>query len=372
MSKQPAKILFLITELDPGGAERALLDLVVRLDRDRFEPHVACLKGRGALERDFRQAGVPLHALEMRGPWDLRGFARLIGLLGRERPRILHTLLFHANLAGRIAAWLCGTPCIVSAIRVCEVERRSHLVLDYWTHWMVDREICVGDRVLEFTHRFARLPREKLLSIPNGLDPGPYEKLDRSLRSELGVSEDAFLVSSVGRITAQKDPETLLDAAALVCRKRSGVLFAHAGTGERKAAFARSVEERGLQGRFRLLGWRSDVSRLLGASDLYVLTSRWEGMPHTVLEAMAAGVPVVATAVGSVPEMVNQGQTGLLVPPGSPERLAEAILRLADDPLLRRQMSERGRKKLLAGFTADAVSRKHQELYQELLDHSIR
>ncbi len=359
------RLLLLITGLGLGGAEKAVFTLATGLDRSRFDVRVACLLDRGPYAERLEAAGIPVHALAMSGRTDVGAFWRLRALLRQHRPAILHTFLFHANLLGRFAAWSAGTPVRISSVRVCEEERPSHLWWDRWTQGLIHAETCVGEAVRRFTRERARIRDDRLVVIANAVQaqaPTPDARV--RLRQADRLEEQDVLVLGVGRLDTQKAPEDLVRATLAVAAPPLRLWIA--GTGPREETLRAALACADAGDRARLLGRRTDVPDLLAAADVFALASRWEGMPNAVLEAMAAGLPVVATAVGGTTDLVLDGETGFLVPPGDLVAFSDRLRRLALDPALRRKLGEAGRARAESCFGIPRFLAAHATLYERL------
>jgi len=356
------RVFYVITELDVGGAEKTLYELVTRLDRRRFDPAVGCLSGRGPIGERLRKAGVRVIHLDFRGWWDLVGLRRLRRAIRRERPHVLHMFLFHAGFAGRLAALGLKVPLKVYSVRV-EEPRRRHLLLDRLTRGLVDRVACVSESAAAYVRRRVRFPPEKVVVIPNGVDVQAWRVQLLSAPRAWGIPDGAPVVGVVGRLDAQKDPLTMVEAARIVKESVPEVVFAFAGDGALAARCRRKAARLGVEENIRWLGWLDDPRPLFARMYLLALSSRWEGMPNVVLEAMAAARPVVASAVGGVPELVADGVTGYVVPPGDPRALAERITTLLEDAERRRAMGQAAQDRVLRHFTLERMVRRHEALY---------
>jgi len=363
----PIKVLNLITELNIGGAEKALARLLAHLDRGRFIPTVACLYGGGGPVADeIRALNVPVIDLGMTAKWRWDAFWRLYRLLRWERPTVLHAWMFHANVPGRVLGRLAGVPVIISGERTMGMESHWRYWLNRITGLLTDCVVCVSQQVADFVVEEVGIPQSKAVVIPNGIDLCDFERLPdkQQVRVELGLSSDQVLVGTVARL----DPVKRLDVLLQAMKSLRDVYAVIVGDGPEQARLRALAKRAGLAGRVYFAGQQEDVLPWLAALDVFVLSSDWEGMPNAVLEAMAAGLPVVATAVGGVPEEVVDGVTGLLVPPRDPDALAQAIAHLLRDPDLRRTMGRAGRERVARYFTAERVVQRTQALYEHLLD----
>ncbi len=361
------KILFLITELDVGGAEKNLFRLATGLAGRGWPVEVAALSGRGEISSWLANAGVPVHHVLMETKGDPLAFARLVRLLRRVKPQILHTFLFHANIAGRLAAVPARVGSVVSSVRVAERRRRSHLWMDFLTQRLVDIEVCVSEGVMQFTRRRAHIRQSKLTVITNPVEK-PQPARDRhTVRAELGLEDEDIFVLSAGRLERQKGYMYLVRAAAELTGRDSRFFFAVAGEGTDRLRIASVIASAGISERFRLLGWREDMADLYAAADMFVLPSLWEGMPNALLEAAASALPLVATRAEGTDEIVIDGETGLAVPPADPQALADALAALAADGPLARRLGRAARRHVLEGHSPEEFIKRHEALYASII-----
>lgn len=366
---RPIPITLAITDLDVGGAERALVALATGLDRRRWHPSVACLGSDGALAGPLRAAGIETVCLGVSRRRPLHAIRRLTGAFHRFRPELVQSFLFHANVAGRLAAPMAGRPWVVGGLRVAEHQRRWHLALDRLTTRLSAGEVCVSEGVLRFARDRGGIDPGRLTVIPNGVDPRPFDDAGPADRAALGVPPDATLALFVGRLDVQKGVPILLRAAAEVAKADPRWHLALVGDGPGRDSVTRAVASPGLRGRVHWLGRRDDVPALLKAADLLVLPSLWEGMPNVVLEAMAARRAVVATAVEGTEDLVVPGVTGWLVPPTDPQALAAALVEAASDRDRLGRFGEAGRARVEAHFTPGRVVDAYERLWAGLLGY---
>jgi glycosyltransferase involved in cell wall biosynthesis len=372
------RVMIAITELDPGGAERLVYDTATRLDRSRFEPIVCSLDAaQGKIAHMLREAGVPVIGLDgwRRNLWGCA--RRLARVIAEHKPQILHTHLFHANIAGRLAvrrihrpphpdplpAGEGAPPVVLSHVHIVERRFRPwHFWLDRRTAKYCAAELCVSESVRQ--HQAARtgLPHDFFRIVPNGIDltrfgpPLPEPKPP--------------LVVGVGHLrTAQKGFDVLLAAWPHVLREIPAARLIIAGDGSERAKLERmrqSLPDGGMS--VELPGHVDDVPALLVRATLFCMPSRWEGSPLACMEAMAAGLPVVASRIGPLEELVDNGTQGMLVPPNDPAALAAALVSLLKGSNRRIEMGQTARKRAHEQFNVDRTIQRLEELYAWALE----
>jgi glycosyltransferase involved in cell wall biosynthesis len=363
--------MLLTVGLTVGGTEGQLLELAARFDRRRFAVTVCALKGEGPLARVMRERGIRVHTLNGRGAWDLRVPVRLFRLLRRERPDVLHAFLGFANLAASLAGRPAGVPVIVWSYRDMEIWKTK-------AHWLVDRVFarwadavtCCSDAVRQFTLAQLGGRADAFTTIHNGIDPEAYERARPISRAELTLRDGGLVIGTVARLDEPKKGLAVLVQALAQLAGRSDVpawQVVIVGDGPARAQLEAQVERTGLSGRVVFTGLRRDVASVLPVMDLFVCPSLYEGFGIAIVEAMAAGRPVVASNTGGISEIVADGDTGLLVPPGNPTALAEAIASLLSDPARARAMGARGRQRVRERFLVETAVQRHQKLYESLL-----
>jgi glycosyltransferase involved in cell wall biosynthesis len=365
---QPVAVALVITDLDVGGAERALAMLATRLDVKRWQPAVFCLGGPGQLAEVIRQANVSCECLQVNRRNPVQAITRLAHGLRRFKPKLVQSFMFHANLAARVAAPWAGWPWVVGGLRVAERQKRWHLIVDRLTAPLAIGSVCVSQGVLRFSHEVAGLNPARLTVIPNGIDPRPFDATVAIPRAAIGIPDNVHLALYVGRLDPQKGLPDLLEAAERVIVERPDWHLALAGDGpSRTWLLEQLVKHPGLQEKTHWLGQRDDVPRLLKAADVLVLASHWEGMPNVVLEAMAARLPVIGTAVEGTEDLVLPGRTGWLVPPRDPEALARALIEAVDAPESCRQYGEEGRLRIEREFSLETTLKAYERLWAGVL-----
>lgn len=365
------RVLLLSTSMGMGGADQQLLSAAEALRARGWNARIVSLTPLGPMGWQARQQGIPTDSLEIpRGVPDPRGVMRLARLIRAWKPHVLHSHMVHANLLARFIRPLAPVPVLVSTIHSIQDGGRARTLGYRLSDRLADCTTIVSETAAERYVAAGAVSRERLRVIPNGVDTGRFRPLPEGragLRRELGLG-DRFTWLAVGRFELAKDYPNMLRAfAALVARRPDSVLLL-VGRGSLQPETERLVASLGLGDDVRFLGVRRDVPELMSAADAYVLSSAWEGMPVVLLEAGAAGMPIVATAVGGNREVVLEGESGFLVPPREAGALAEAMVRLAEmPPELRRQLGERGRRHIERRYALPHIVDLWEEMYRDLL-----
>lgn len=361
------RVLHVDSERTWRGGERQVMLLMERQRAAGDEPILAA-PASGALALAARAAGFRIRPAPMRGTWDLGSVLALAKAVRAERPHVVHWHAARAHALGALAALLAPGPKRVLSRRVDFRVRRSIGSRILYDALPADAIAAISEGVRRALVE-SGVPEARIRVIPSGIDLAPFETpFDReAARASLGLDPGDVLAIQVAALAPHKSQTTLLQAAAKVAGTAPRLRVWIAGEGSLRDRLEAEHETLGLGERVRLLGFRVDVTALLRAADLFVLSSYLEGLGTSVLDAMAAGLPVVATEVGGVPEVVRHGETGLLVPPRDPEALAGAMSRLAGDPALRDSMGRAGRA-LAREFGADRTAGATRALYEELLD----
>ncbi|MCI0358142.1 MAG: glycosyltransferase [Planctomycetaceae bacterium] len=367
----PARVAFVITELEVGGAERCLANLATRIDRARFEPMVISLAPRPAAGKDelvagLEQAGVSVRFLNRRSAWQITaGFALLSRILQDQRPQIVQTFLYHANVLGALAAKRAHVPHVLAGVRVAD-PRWWRAWSERWACSAIERFVCVSDGVAQ--HCLSRgYPREKLVVIPNGVDIDRFSAAKPIPLAELGVGDGRKAIVYIGRLDAQKGLDDLLRAFPRVIDALPGHDLLLVGDGPERHALTKLAVQLGISSRVHLAGWRADVPAILAAAELLVLPSRWEGMPNVVLEAMAAGKPVVANRVEGVAELLGPSTSDQCVAPQNGQALGERIIQLVQNPQIAADLGKRNRERAVEKFSIGAMVAKYEQLYASVL-----
>lgn len=368
------KICHLITTLGVGGAEKHLLWLGAGQRAAGHEVSVLYLKGDGELVQEFAAAGLPARKIAFEGVGDLRRALSGIGHHLRElRPDVLHTHLLKADALGALAGHRAGVPAVVSSKHNDEraLLKRGVGLVHGWLMRRVDRVIALSDHVARFVAQHGGVRHEAITRIYYGVDADALSasRSRREVRADLSppIGEDTRVLVCVGRLAPQKDHPTLLAALALL--PADFVLLVVGGDpfGDGMERLKALAQDLGVADRARFLGIRHDVPELLGASDLFVLPSLWEGLGLVFLEAMAVRLPIVASNVSAIPEVVEDGVSGWLVPPGDPRALARAIEDACENEADRLARGVAGHMRLLERFALPRMIQQTLALYESAL-----
>jgi len=363
------KICLIIDHLGMGGAQRQMIEVAKHLQAPKWQPIVISLSTeKTTFANELRKAGVPVHCLAQHGALDIACLRHLTRLLRRIRPDIVHTWLFTADTYGRIAGAFAGIRRLICAMRNTIDDMR-------WHHRLVSRLLSARTAIITVNAEAIRaglvrkegISAKKIRTIYNGIQ-WKTEPLGELSASNWPVPPRLPVIGMVARLSAQKDHQTLLEAALLVRASFPDAAWVLVGDGALRPAIEQKIGELGLRDRVWLLGERTDARELLSYMTVCVLATHYEGCSNVIMEAMAAAKPVVATGVGGNGELIVDGVTGLLVPPKDPRALADAVMALLRDPARGLRMGEQGQTRMREHFSMDACAAKTEALYQELLE----
>lgn len=370
--RPPLRVLFVIDELDIGGTEQQILELVRRIDRHRFEPHVCCFRyGRKA--KEIASFGVPVHHEPKRRKADPGLVLRLASLMKRERFDIVQTYLWTANTWARLAARMAGVPMVVASERNVDIwEEPYKRVIGRWLARSTDRIIANSEAVRTYLLERGGLDPDKVVTIYNGVN---FERFhapcDPSVRrQELGLPDDCVLAGVVARVEPAKDHGTLLQAMSLIRERAPKLHLVVVGGGSEEERLRRMTRELGISDRVHFTGFRTDSAEWLQSLDFSVLSSVKEGLSNSVIESMAAGRAIAATEVGGNGEVIVPEETGLLVPARDTTALANALARLADSPELRGRFGRAGQKRVESVFAVAPMVENTERLYTSLAERT--
>jgi glycosyltransferase involved in cell wall biosynthesis len=365
------KVLHILPGFGRGGAERVAADLMLTSDREQFEVGAVSLVGPlgRPLEGIVARAGIPVWYLGKRWGFDPRTFVRVARAVERFRPQVVHTHSFALRyafpymLSRRIPA------------KVHTVHNLAEREVD-WSGRLIHRvafrqgvvPVAIAEAVADSLRRLYRIDSFPL--IPNGIPVGAFRRppIDREKwRRREGFAPTDLLFVCVGGLRLQKNPAFLLESFARGPASDPRAHLLYVGEGRLRPDLERRIDALGLREKVHLLGWRADVPGLLNATDVFVLSSDWEGNPLSVMEAMAAGKPVICTAVGGVPELVGDGGCGVLVPQRDAEALAKAMRYMLENPGARTSMGRASGRRAIERFDLRAMTKSYEDLYRTLI-----
>jgi L-malate glycosyltransferase len=364
---EPVRVMHLVYSLRPGGMEFGVVKLVNGLDRRRVKSSICSTKPATILKQ-LVAADVAQFELNRRDGNDPNLVLQLYRLFRREQPDIVHTHAWGTLIEGLVAARLARVPIVIHG-------EHGTLQLKRHQRWMqraawsrVDRVLSVSTRLAERMAAETSFTPERITTIRNGVDLGRFTSVDRlAARQSVGIATNAVVIGTVGRLVPVKDQASLLQAAAILRQRGLSPTVVLAGDGPLREQLLQQAESLGLAQSVRFLGHRADVETVLAALDVFVLSSVSEGLSNTILEAMAARLPVVATRVGGADELVLDGTSGLLVPSKSPQQLADALEQLLRDPVRRRAMGDAGRARVESSFDLNGMILQYEALYLNLV-----
>ncbi|MCC7032335.1 MAG: glycosyltransferase [Acidobacteria bacterium] len=385
---QRIRVLRVIARLNVGGPAIHATLLTQRLDPSRYESRLmagSVAPGEGDyLDLHGRALpgliSVPELGREIRGLSDLRTLWTLVRLIREYRPHVVHTHTAKAGAVGRAAALLCGVPVVVHTFHghvlrgyFSPLKTRLFVDIERWLGRRSSALVAVSPKVREELLEFGVGRPENVHVVPLGLDLARFRDFTPSrveARAALDVPADAFATSIVARLAPIKAHEVFLEAARRLRAERPDAVFLIVGDGERRDELEALAARLGPGASVRFLGWRADLERVYRASDVVALTSRNEGSPVALIEAMAAGCPVVSTRVGGVPDVVTDGETGLLVAMDDAAGVADALRRLAGDRALAARLGAAGQAGVIERYGASRLLRDIDALYQALLNEA--
>ncbi len=371
-NSSPRPLALVITGLEPGGAERALTQLALRIDREKFQPAVFVLRSRpmgsqAELVKQLEAADISVEFLNAKYKWQ---FPAAVWQLSRRfralKPAIVQSFLFHANVVAAAAAKLSGVP-VVAGVRVAEPLRNRQRV-ERWISPLVKRFVCVSHSVAHFCERTCRMPREKLVIIPNGVDLAKFRDAMPADRAALGLPADRRLMICIGRLDHQKGHDWLLPLLPKIFQERPEYDLVLVGDGPLRQHLQAHAVQLGIASRVYFVGWRPQVPQLLKLADLLLLPSRWEGMPNVLLEAMAAGLPVVATQVEGTAEILGPLAADQLVPPNEAAAFTRQVLALTATNSPRLALGRANQQRASEHFSLAVMATAYEELYCQLMN----
>ncbi|MFH1245909.1 MAG: glycosyltransferase [Candidatus Omnitrophota bacterium] len=379
--REPLTVLYVIWSLGLGGAERVVINLALGLDKRRFKPLVCCLNDKGAFAEELEKAGIEVMPLHKKGKWDIRVVGKLAGIIRRRKIDIVHTHLWGANLWGRLAALLCRASVIIATEHNEDVWKpRVFLLADRLLACGTDKIVAVSRSVRDFYVQQAGIRAEKIQVVYNGVtvcgkantvNPALPAGRRTPLTEEIGLLPDDTVLAIIGRLVEQKGHRYLFDALRQMDDKYKIKLLV-VGDGPLLGSLRSTVGAGLASARIIFLGLRKDVREILEITDILVMPSTREGLSIVALEAMAQGVPIIASMVGGNPELIINGETGLLVRPRDAQELKKALIELLENKDLRARMGANARLRVEEKFSLRVMIETTERLYVSLWERKER
>jgi glycosyltransferase involved in cell wall biosynthesis len=368
------RVLEAIRQGKVGGGETHILNLVEHMDTTRFEPVVLAFT-HGKMMETLDRMGVNHHVIPSSRAFDLSTWNTVRRFMQREKIDLVHVHGTRANTNILWAARMLRLPIIYTVHGWSFHDdqswwvRKARIFVEKWITRAVNCTISVSGSNQETGSRY--IPRFQSVVIPNGINLGQFDPGRRfdDVRRQWGITPEACVLGFVGRMTAQKDPLALIEAFPQVLRANPRAVLVLVGEGELKDSARKRAAELGMEGKIIFEKFRTDVPDVLAAMDIFCLPSLWEGLPIGLMEAMAMKRACLATRVDGSKELVRDGENGLLVSPGDPRALAEALVRLSTDTPLRMRLGSHARRTIEGGFDVTGMTRKIESLYLETLEH---
>lgn len=355
-----------------AGSEHHLLTLLPQLKDHGYEAGMLVLADPhdrpGCFVERMQAAGIPTRVIQIAGDFDPLLVPRLVRIIRQGRYDLVHTHLLHADIYGRLAARIARS----KVISTYHCDDPFHLIkgirlVDCITALMCSQIICISKAVREFVHNKLFVPLSRLNIVYYGFDLSSGIGSSTALRESLGIGQDASIIGIVARLTEQKGHIYLLQAMRVILDSISSVHLVIVGDGKLGSDLTNLAFQLGIKDRVHFLGFRADAANLIAEFDIFVLPSLFEGFGLVLLEAMAASKPIVATRISAIPEIVVDGETGLLVPPRDPQALAEAVLKLIANPDLAFNLGRCGRRLLEQRFTVEKMVEDTLRLYRAVI-----
>jgi glycosyltransferase involved in cell wall biosynthesis/peptidoglycan/xylan/chitin deacetylase (PgdA/CDA1 family) len=375
MTKPRTTVLHIISSLPAHGAEQLLLDMLENADHTRFRFLVCTVAGGGPLVEEIRRRGTEVFVFQKRFRFDASILLKLKRLIQQEKVDLVHTHLFTADAWGRLAAVWAGVPAMVRSAHNSDIWKRwSHRIVDSMLLRRTCKIIAVSDSVKEYLKSLENVPEEKIVTVTNGINTKRFEKpVDTdAIKESLGIRRTDRVIGIMGRLEAVKGHHVFLEAAQQLTLKHDALRFLIVGDGPLRAELKEKVDHSNLREKVIFTGLRRDIPDLMKILDCLVLPSTREGLPIVLLEAMAAGVPIVATTVGGIPEVISNDVHGKLIAPNDSSALVTAVDWILNHPEQAQEMVGRARARVASDYSVARTARQIEAVYEEVLGHTTR
>lgn len=364
---RPIKVMYVTFSLDHGGAEKMMYDVATGLNRNCFDAHVLCLQPGGTLRGRFEESGIPVHTIIKKPMKDVTLPARIFKLFAQERPDVVHVQNGYSWLYSTLAARASGAGVVYVEHSVWETPSSLYLMLSKIMEVISTRIVTPSEYVKNLISTKQKVRNERVDVIYNGVDIDRIRnRKDIHLKKrEVGIEDGDRVIGIVARLTPVKNHVSLIKAMKIVCERIERCKLLVVGDGELRPQLEQEVRQSGLEKAIAFLGTRNDVYDLLHTMDVFVMSSISEGFPISVLEAMAAGVPVLAPAVGGIPEALDHGKAGRMYSSHEPHVIAEGLLGLLSDRAAAECYAKEASAFVQANFSIEGMVDRYTRLYAE-------
>lgn len=360
-----------MSKLPVGGVENQLLTVLSKYDKTRFSPVVCSLADKGEIGKEIEELGIEVFCLnKLNHRFDYSIVKDIYGLIRQRDIAVVRTHQYHANLYGRLAARRAGVPCIIASVHnVYTRDKKIHRrIINRYLARFTDRVVAVSEAVKKDITKYDGLTDDKIEVICNGVDIERFSNLDRdSVRTKLDIEREVPVIGTVGRLTFQKGQKYLLEAVSKLTNKFPGLVLLIVGDGPARDELEHYSETLGIGRNTKFLDVRRDIPELLSVMDIFVLPSLWEGLVNALIEAMAAGKPVIASDIPQIREIINSEDVGLLVPPKNSDAIAQSVELLLNNKETANDLSTAAYERASSAFSIDATVNKYTELFENIL-----
>jgi len=374
-NKRKINVIHLVEELTIGGLEKILTTIVLNLNKKKYNVSVWCLREGGFFADKLVKEGIDVKILRISTSRNPLSIYKLYRLLKSHKFDIIHTHAYSAGTIGRVSAFLAGVTIVISHNHsVYTYYNKYYHFVEWLLSFITDRVICISDKINVFAREIQRISAKELITIHNGIDDvcAVTGKRSSGLKKELGIPIKHSVVGTIAHLEEHKGLKYLLKAASLLLASRSDISFLFVGEGTLKGELKKLCVDLKIEKTVIFAGERNDMPEILFSIDIFVLPSLREGLPLTILEAMACGRPVIATNVGGIPEAVKDGENGILVYPKDPEALYRAMNELLGDREKREKMGRIGKRMCDESFRAQTMVEKIEDLYDFFINKKVR
>lgn len=360
-----------------GGAENGIIRRISQLDRNKFEIKICFLFADNPYQDAFKKLDIPVCSMMMRHNKQFQGLIKLVRYLKDEKPHILHTHFTNSDYYGVILGKILNIPNIVSTFHMMRDWRRTRRFKDKLRHWltlpvlkMFDRILTVSDSVKESAIHYDKLNSEKIVTIYNGINITKYKpQKEMLINNEFKENDNTKIIGTVGRLCVEKGQKFLIKAMPLIKKQSPESKLVIVGEGELRKTFEELIIKLNLHNSVILTGYRNDVPSILNKFDIFVLPSLTEGLPNSLIEAMACALPCIVSNIQSCAELIDDRVTGLLIETGNSIMIAEKVIYLLRNNEIANKIGNTARKKIENNFNIESTTKNLELIYNELLQH---